>query len=59
MHVMALLKVFDIKPKPTTVEDPQGNSPFERIYQVVQNMIKIKYELNKNFESINYIDLKN
>ena len=35
MHFMALLKDFDIKPKPTTVEYPQGNSPVERIHQVV------------------------
>ena len=40
---MTLLKNdFDIKPKPTTVENPQGNSPVERIHQVVQNMIKTK-----------------
>ena len=39
---MTLLKDFDIKPKPTTVENPQGNSPVERIHQVVQNMIKTK-----------------
>ena len=46
MHFMALLEDFDIKPKPTTVENPQGNSPVERIHQVVQNMIKTK-ELDK------------
>ena len=46
MHFMTLLKDFDIKPKPTTVENPQGNSPVERIHQVVQNMIKTK-ELDK------------
>ena len=46
MHFMTLLKDFDIKPKATTVENPQGNSPVERIHQVVQNMIKTK-ELDK------------
>ena len=39
---MRLLKDFDIKPKPITVENPQGNSPVERIHQVVQDMIKTK-----------------
>jgi transposase InsO family protein len=53
MHFMALLKDFDIKPKPTTVENPQGNSPVERIHQVVQNMIKTK-ELDKFI--FDYID---
>ena len=42
LHFMTLLKDFDIKPKPTTMENPQGNSPVERIHQVVQNMIKTK-----------------
>ena len=53
MHFMALLKDFDIKPKPTTLDNPQGNSPVERIHQVVQNMIKTK-ELDKFI--FNYID---
>ena len=53
MHFMALLKDFDIKPKPTTVENPQRNSPVERIHQVVQNMIKTK-ELDKLI--FDYID---
>ena len=43
---MRLLKDFDIKPKPTTVENPQGNSPVERIHQVIHDMIKTK-ELDK------------
>ena len=42
MNFMTLLKDFDIKPKPITVENPQGNSPVERIHQFVQNMIKTK-----------------
>jgi hypothetical protein len=46
MHFMTLLKDFDIEPRPTTVENPQGNSPVERIHQVIQNMIKTK-ELDK------------
>ena len=43
---MTLLKDFDIKPKLTTVENLQGNSPVERIHQVVNDMIKTK-ELDK------------
>ena len=39
-NFVVLLKDFDIKPKVTTVENPQGNSPVERIHQVVHNMIK-------------------
>ena len=46
MHFMRLLKDFDIKPRPTTVENPQGNSPVERIHQVIHDMIKTK-ELDK------------
>ena len=46
MHFMRLLKDFDIKPRPTTVENPQGNSPVERIHQVVHDMIRTK-ELDK------------
>ena len=53
MHFMELLKDFDIKPNPTTVENPQCNSHVERINQVVQNMIKMK-ELDQFI--FNYID---
>ena len=35
IHFMRLLKDFDIKPRPTTVENLQGNSPIERIHQVI------------------------
>ena len=53
MHFVTLLKDFDIKPKPTTVENPQGNAPVERIHQVVHNMVKTK-ELDKFI--FDYID---
>ena len=53
IHFMRLLKVFDIKPRPTTVENPQGNSPVERIHQVIHDMIKTK-ELDKLI--FDYID---
>ena len=46
MHFMTLLKDFDIKLRPVTIENLQGNSSVERIYQVVQNIIKTK-ELDK------------
>ena len=46
MNFIRLLKDFDIKPRPTTVENPQGNSPVERIHQVIHDMIKTK-ELDK------------
>ena len=42
MHFVTLLKDFDIKPIPTTAENLQGNSPVERIHQVIHNMIKTK-----------------
>ena len=45
---MRLLKDFDNKPRPTTVENPQGNSPVEIIFQVVHDMINTK-ELDKLF----------
>jgi len=56
MHFMTLLKDFDIKPKPTTVENPQGNSPVERIHQVVQNMIKTKELYTIIFDLIDPLD---
>jgi hypothetical protein len=49
---MTLLKDFDIKPRPTTAENPQGNSPVERIHQVVQNMIKTKELESYEFDFI-------
>ena len=46
IHFITLLKDFDIKLRPVTIENLQGNSSVERIYQVVQNIIKTK-ELDK------------
>ena len=48
-----LLKDFDIKPKCTTVENPQANAPVERVHQVIQNMIRTKDLANRIFD---YID---
>ena len=53
LHFMTLLKDFDIKPRPTTAENPQGNSPVERVHQVVQNMIRTKELDSYEFD---YID---
>ena len=53
MNFVRLLKEFNIKPRPTTVENPQGNSPVERIHQVIHDMIKTK-ELDKLI--FDYID---
>ncbi|GFH49966.1 hypothetical protein CTEN210_06442 [Chaetoceros tenuissimus] len=53
LHFMTLLKDFDIKPRPTKAENPQGNSPVERVHQVVQNMIKTKQLDSYEFD---YID---
>jgi hypothetical protein len=50
---VVLLKDFDIKPIITTVENPQGNSPVERIHQVVHSMIQT-HELEEH--TFDYID---
>ena len=48
-----LLKDWSIKPQPTTIKNPQSNSPVERIHQVLRNMF-----LTKNFpeHTFDYID---
>ena len=53
LYFMTLLKDYDIKPRPTTAENPQGNSPVERIHQVIQNMIRTKELDSYEFD---YID---
>ena len=52
LYFITLLKDFDIKPRPTKAENLQGNSPVERIYQVVQNMIKTKQLESYKFDHI-------
>ena len=37
-----LLRDWGIKPKCTTVKNPQANAPVERINQVLKNMLKTK-----------------
>ena len=48
-----LLKEFSIKPKCTTIKNPQSNSPVERIHQVLRYML-----LKKNLaeDTLDYID---
>jgi hypothetical protein len=41
---------FDVKPKCTTVENPQANAPVERVYQVIQNMIRTNDLSNRIFD---------
>jgi hypothetical protein len=48
-----LIEDFDIKPKCTTMENPQANAPVERVHQVIQNMIRTKDLSNRVFD---YID---
>ena len=39
------LKVYGIKPKPTTVKNPQANAILERIHQVIGNMVRTNIAL--------------
>jgi Integrase core domain. len=48
-----LIEDFDIKPKCTTVENPQVNALVERVHQVIHNMIRTKDLSNRVFD---YID---
>ena len=50
---MPLLKDFQIKPKATSVKNPQANAPVERIHQVLGNMLRTKDLLNHVFD---YVD---
>jgi hypothetical protein len=50
---LPLLKDFSIKPKPTTIKNPQANSPVERIHKVVMNMFTTK---NLTGQIFDYVD---
>ena len=50
---LPLLKDFAIKPKPTTIKNPQANSPVERIHKVVMNMFTTK---NLKGQIFDYVD---
>ena len=45
-----LLKYFGIKPALTTIKNPQANAPFERLHQLILNMIVTKYLYNNIFD---------
>ena len=49
---LVLLKDFDIKPSLTTVKNPQGNSPVERIHQVIGHMLLTKDLENQTYDLI-------
>ena len=48
-----LLKDWSVKPKCTTIKNPQANSPIERIHQVIRHMLLTKNLKEKIFD---YID---
>jgi hypothetical protein len=50
---LPLLQDYDIKPKITTVKNPQANAAVERIHQVVHNMMRTQDLKNQVFD---YID---
>jgi Integrase core domain. len=48
-----LIEDFNLKPKCTTVENPQANAPVERVHQVIHNLIRTNDLSNCVFD---YID---
>ena len=48
-----LLKDWSIKPKATTIKNPQSNSPIERVHQVIRHMLLTKNLKEKIFD---YLD---
>ena len=48
-----LLKDMAIKPKVTTIKNPQSNSPIERLHQVMRHMLMTK---NLQEEVLDYLD---
>ena len=51
-HFEILLKDFAIKPKCTTIKNPQSNSPIERIHQVLKSMFTTKNLPSQRFDLI-------
>ena len=39
-NFIRLLKDFGVKPKPTTIKNPQSNAIVERVHQVVGDMLR-------------------
>ena len=55
---LPLLQDFSIKPRPTTVKNPQANAVVERVHQVVGNMLRTQDLENRIFDYVittNYI----
>ena len=48
-----MLRDWSIKPKTTTIKNPQSNSPVERIHQVIHHMFTTK---NLKEQTFDYID---
>ena len=51
-NFVPLLQDFAIKPKPTSIKNPQSNSPVERIHQVIMNMLNTKGLKDRIFDFI-------
>ena len=51
-NFIPLLQDFSIKPKVTTVKNPQANAPVERIHQIVTQMLLAKDLSNRVFDHI-------
>ena len=49
---LTLLKDFDVKATLTTVENPQANSPVERVHQVIQCMLATKDLENMEYDFV-------
>ncbi len=47
-----LLRDFSIKPKSTSIKNPQSNSPIERLHQVLKNMFTTKDMVHQTFDWI-------
>ena len=47
-----LLEDFAIKPKPTTIKNPQSNAIIERVHQVVGDMLRVHDLKNYSFDEI-------
>ena len=52
-NFVPLLNDWSIKPKPTTIKNPQANSPVERIHQVLRHMFLTK---NLKERTLDYVD---
>ena len=49
---LPLLKDFAVKPKPTTIKNPQSNGIVERVHQVFGNMVQTHSLKNYMFDEV-------